>query len=151
MQAKLSDLQFNEVGLTYKPNPFKPVVANQSALVYELAIELFDKDTFHTQERMVVLFVNNKNYVHGYSIHTVGTVAGVIVDPRVIIKSALDYNATGIILVHNHPSGDCKPSNPDKKMTRRLQECCKLMGLTLLDHLIISHESYFSFADELIL
>ena len=70
------------------------------------------------------------------------------VDVRLLLSVALTTNSTGFIIVHNHPSGKLMPSEADKKITKQIQDCCKIMNLVLLDHLIISSSEYFSFMDE---
>ena len=77
-----------------------------------------------------------------------GGITGCVVDVRIILAVALKTLATGIILVHNHPSGNLKPSREDLKITEQLKSSCDLIGITLLDHLIITKEDYFSFADD---
>jgi len=73
------------------------------------------------------------------------------VDIRVILKLALEEMATGIILAHNHPSGNLKPSEADKQITKKIKDAGKTMDIEVLDHLIITQKTYFSFADEGIL
>ena len=70
------------------------------------------------------------------------------VDVRLLLSVALTTNSTGFIIVHNHPSGKLMPSEADKKITKQIHDCCKIMNLVLLDHLIISSSEYFSFMDE---
>ena len=74
--------------------------------------------------------------------------AGTVMDPRLILKQALMDGASKIILAHNHPSGNLQPSEADKNITNKIKESAKLMDIALLDHLIITQQSYFSFADE---
>jgi DNA repair protein RadC len=76
-----------------------------------------------------------------------GGVAGTIVDPKLIFKTALDHLATSIILVHNHPSGNLDPSDADKQLTRQLTEAGELLNVKVLDHLIVSYTGFYSFAD----
>lgn len=79
---------------------------------------------------------------------TVGTLTSVLIDVRRIVKDALMFNATGIILMHNHPCNDLYPSNADLKETERLHEACGLFDISLVDHLIIGDDRYYSFNDE---
>ena len=80
-----------------------------------------------------------------------GGVSGTVADPKLIFGHALNHLASGIILVHNHPSGNIKPSEADKRLTRQLSEAGKLLEITVLDHVIFTDSGYFSFADESLL
>lgn len=79
---------------------------------------------------------------------SVGGVAGTVADPKLIFKSALENLACSMILVHNHPSGNLKPSQADKDLTHKLKEAGRYLDIPILDHLIITETAYFSFADE---
>ncbi len=98
-------------------------------------------------ELFMTVFVNAKNEVIGYKIIQEGTIDNVAVHPRKIIKSALDNNASGIILIHNHPSGHPQPSEADKQITKEITKISSTMDLRLLDHLIVGKNGYFSFHD----
>jgi DNA repair proteins len=76
---------------------------------------------------------------------------GTIADPRIILKKALEENAVGLILCHNHPSGSLKPSRQDEEITKKIKEAAKYFDIKVLDHIIVSDVGYFSFADEGIL
>ncbi|MCL4110623.1 UNVERIFIED_CONTAM: hypothetical protein GTU68_060514 [Idotea baltica] len=99
-------------------------------------------------EEFWILFLNRGNIVIGKQRISIGGVTGTVVDPRVIFKQALEYLATGIVLSHNHPSGNLYPSNADLQITRKIVAAGKSLDITVYDHLIISGSSYFSFADE---
>ena len=101
-----------------------------------------------TQERLVALFLNTKNQVLAYSVITQGSINQSIAIPRDILQRALLTNSAGLIIAHNHPSGDLTPSEDDKRTTKRLKECCEMMGIMLLDHFIVSEESHLSFASQ---
>ncbi|CAI3324576.1 JAB domain-containing protein [Enterococcus cecorum] len=101
-----------------------------------------------TQERLVALFLNTKNQVLAYSVITQGSINQSIANPRDILQRALLTNSAGLIIAHNHPSGDLTPSEDDKRTTKRLKECCEMMGIMLLDHFIVSEESHLSFASQ---
>lgn len=77
-----------------------------------------------------------------------GGIDSTIVDVRMIIKNALLINATRLIMFHNHPSGDPRPGNADIKETERMSKACAIMGLSLMDHIIVSKDCFFSFSDE---
>ena len=98
-------------------------------------------------EESWVLFLTAYNRLLCKEMITKGTLTSTLLDARTILRRALLNNAAAIILTHNHPSGNPTPSNSDIKMTSDIKEACHLMSITLIDHLIISTDSYFSFAD----
>ncbi|MDD6809916.1 MAG: JAB domain-containing protein [Bacteroidales bacterium] len=98
-------------------------------------------------EESWVLFLTADNRLLCKEMITKGTLTSTLLDARTILRRALLNNAAAIILTHNHPSGNPAPSNSDIKMTSDIKEACHLMSITLIDHLIISTDSYFSFAD----
>ena len=100
------------------------------------------------REEFYILLLNRANKVLGYYRVSEGGTTATIVDPKLVFPIALKCNANGIILAHNHPSGNVKPSNEDRSLTKKLVEGGKLLDITVLDHLILSAESYLSFADE---
>lgn len=102
-------------------------------------------------EEFWVLFLNQSNKIIGKEKISSGGVAATVVDNRIVVKWAIERLASGIILVHNHPSGDLKPSRQDKLLTQKLAEAAQLFDIVVLDHLIISSSGYFSFADEALL
>jgi DNA repair protein RadC len=102
-------------------------------------------------EQAKMLLLNKANKVLGLLELSTGGVSGTIVDPRLVFCAALKANATGLILCHNHPSGNYQPSNADEMMTARIKEAGKFLDIKLLDHLIITSEGFFSMADEGIL
>lgn len=99
-------------------------------------------------EEFWVLFLNRANQVIGKQNISKGGVSGTVVDPKVVFKSAVQFPASAIILGHNHPSGNLKPSQADHQLTRKLKEAGKALDIPVLDHLIIGERDYFSFVDE---
>ena len=99
-------------------------------------------------EEFVVLMLNRANEVIGKYDLSKGGIAGTVVDPKLIFKAALEHLACGIILSHNHPSGNPKPSPEDLKLTKKLKDAGTLMEIDVLDHIIVAGDGYFSFADE---
>ena len=99
-------------------------------------------------EEFWAIFLNQSNKVIHIAQLTQGGINQSIVDIRILFKTALDYFATGIIISHNHPSGNLKPSAEDINITKKIKEAGNLMNIQLLDHLIITQNSYLSFADE---
>ncbi len=102
-------------------------------------------------EEFWILLLNRNNQVLKKEKITQGGITSTIFDVRMILKSALDRLATGIIICHNHPSGNLRPSDSDKQITYKMKEAGKLMDIQLLDHIIVCGQKYFSFADEGIL
>jgi DNA repair protein RadC len=99
-------------------------------------------------EEFWVLLLNRMNQVVKKKRISEGGVTGTVADPKIIYKLALEDLATGVIVAHNHPSGNLKPSQSDIDLTRKLKEAGKFLEVQLLDHLIIANRNYFSFADE---
>ncbi len=99
-------------------------------------------------EEFWVLFLNRANKIIKKNIISQGGIAGTVADPKKIFKAALENNASSMILCHNHPSGNIKPSEADIKLTRKLKDAGTLMDISVLDHIIIGDNAYFSFADE---
>ena len=102
-------------------------------------------------EAFCVLFLNRANKVNHFEIISRGGITGTVADPRMILKIALEYNATSVVLSHNHPSGNLRPSHADEQLTMKIKEAAKYFDIRVLDHIIISEDGYFSFADEGIL
>ena len=107
------------------------------------------KDYRH--EVFAVVFLNRANKVNHFEIISEGGITGTVADPRVILKKALEEDAVSIILSHNHPSGSLKPSRADEELTQKIKEASKYFDIKVLDHIIVSEEGYYSFADEGIL
>lgn len=99
-------------------------------------------------ERMYLVTLNQGNNIVSVTMISQGGLAGTVVDVRLIAKYALDSLATSFILCHNHPSGNKKPSTADVKVTRKAKEALDLLDIKILDHIILTEESYFSFADD---
>ncbi|NNC84392.1 MAG: DNA repair protein RadC [Flavobacteriales bacterium] len=112
---------------------------------YELIAPEID-DLHHEEFLMLILNRNNK-VTHREKI-SAGGVAGTVVDPKIIFKTALDKRASAIILAHNHPSGNLSPSKQDIALTEQVRSAGKLLDISVLDHLIISTQGFYSFADE---
>jgi DNA repair protein RadC len=102
----------------------------------------------HLHEEFWILFLNRANMIISKKQISSGGMAGTVVDPKIIFKAALDEKASSIILCHNHPSGNIQPSEEDKKLTKKIIEAGKVLEIMVLDHVIVSHSGFFSFADE---
>jgi DNA repair protein RadC len=102
-------------------------------------------------EIFAVVLLNRANKIIHYEVISKGGITGTVADPRLILKLAISHGATSIILSHNHPSGNLKPSKADEEITDRIKKSAALMDIKLLDHIIVSEEGYLSFMDEGIL
>jgi len=145
----LSRTSMHEVGIVYKRPLFDdmPHISN-SEDVYSLMKNIIDMDTLDYKEHFWVILLNNSNRVLGCSEIARGNTTGVFVNTKEILHLALMSNSTSIILCHNHPSGTLKPSCSDKKITKKIESITKLFDINVLDHIIITSEFYYSFADE---
>ncbi len=127
--------------------PVKPQIVRSKDAYKILKLHLADLRT----EEFWAVFLNQSNKVIHIAQLTQGGINQSIVDIRIVFKTALEHFATGIIISHNHPSGNVKPSTEDIHITQKIKEAGNVMGIKLLDHLIITQNSYLSFADEGIL
>ncbi|HRH65264.1 MAG TPA: DNA repair protein RadC [Bacteroidia bacterium] len=99
-------------------------------------------------EEFWVVYLNRSNKILAKQQLSSGGMSGTVVDPRMIFKAALDHKAQAIILCHNHPSGTAKPSEADIRLTKNMVEAGKVLEISVLDHVIITQQSFYSFADE---
>ena len=102
----------------------------------------------HRHEVFAVLFLNRANKINHFEIVSEGGITGTVADPRVILKKALEQDAVSLILCHNHPSGSLRPSRADEDLTQMIKEAAKFFDIKILDHIIVSEDGYYSFADE---
>lgn len=105
----------------------------------------------YKHEVFAVIYLNRSNKINDFKIISEGGITGTVADPRIILKRALEEDAVSIILCHNHPSGSLKPSRADEELTYKIKEAAKYFDIKVLDHLIVSDDGYYSFADEGIL
>jgi DNA repair protein RadC len=101
-----------------------------------------------TYEIFAIVLLKRANAVIQYEVISKGGITGTVADPRIIMKKAIEHEATGMIVCHNHPSGNLQPSRADESITQRIAEASNLLDIKLLDHIIVSDEGYYSFADE---
>jgi DNA repair protein RadC len=101
----------------------------------------------HSNEVFAVLFLNQALKVKNFKIMSRGGITGTVVDPRVILKQALDEGATSLVLSHNHPSGNLHPSMADKALTHKIKIAASYFDIKVIDHIIVSDEGHYSFAD----
>lgn len=122
----------------------KPKIESSKTAVALIKGDLMDLP----HEEFWVMLLNRANRMTRKKRISEGGVSGTVADPKIIFKLAVDELASGIIVAHNHPSGNLKPSESDINLTRKIKEAGKVLEIALLDHLIIAHDRYFSFADE---
>lgn len=138
-----------ELKVSYKPQKTLGPVVRSSTDAYNELKAFFPTGTLALQESFVAMYLNRANNVIGVFDMARGGITSTVVDLRLLISVALKTVATGIILCHNHPSGNLTPSQNDKSLTRKISEACKSFDLSVLDHIIITPDGrYFSFADE---
>ena len=142
------DYTVGEVELSYKPQ-FKSlhqVTCSEDA--YKYLLPTYKEGTICYKEYFKVLFLNQSKQVLGYILISEGGITDTTVDVRVILQAALLTNSVAIILAHNHPSGNLKPSRQDMEITKQVKNAAQLMRITVLDHLILTDAGYYSFSDE---
>jgi DNA repair protein RadC len=128
--------------------PLKKAVVTSSR---EIADFLRSRLKDERREVFAVVFLNRANRINHFEIVSEGGITGTIADTRVILRKALETDAVSIILSHNHPSGSLKPSRADEELTRKIKEAARFFDIAVTDHIIVSNEGYYSFADEGIL
>jgi DNA repair protein RadC len=139
-----------EIQLTYKSNvkpSLRPKITG-SKDAHQVLNETWDNSKMEFVEQFKAMFLNRANKVLGILEVSTGGVSGTVADPKLIFAAAIKSNASGIIVAHNHPSGNLKPSQADIDLTKKLREAGKFLELQLLDHIIMTTEGYYSFADE---
>ena len=117
----------------------------------DLAEYLRAQFEYKKNEVFAVVFLNRANKIRHFEIISEGGITGTVADPRIILRKALEHEAVNIVLCHNHPSGSLKPSRQDEELTQKIKEAAKFFDIRVMDHLIVSDEGYFSFADDGIL
>ncbi len=136
-----------EIKLSYSNNGLDNIKITDSNSAYKTLIDNWDMDTIQLQEEFKVLLLNRANIVLGIYPLSKGGVSGTMVDIKLLLASAIKANASSIIIAHNHPSGNLKPSENDIRLTKKIKEGAKLFDIILLDHLIVAKEGYYSFSD----
>jgi DNA repair protein RadC len=122
----------------------KPMVSSSSSIARFLQARF--RDLSH--EVFAVVFLNRANRIIHFEVVSSGGITGTVADPRIILKKALEEEAVSLILCHNHPSGSLRPSRADEELTIKIREAARFFDIRVLDHVIVSNEGYFSFADE---
>jgi DNA repair protein RadC len=142
--------QVAEIQLIYKSNvkpSLRPKI-NCSKDAHNVLMETWDDSKIDLLEQFKVMLTNRANKVLGIFEVSIGGISGTVADPKLIFAAAIKAAASGIIISHNHPSGNLRPSQADIQLTKKIKEGGKLLEVQLLDHIMLTSEGYFSFADE---
>ena len=134
-----------ELGLRRNASVNKKDIITKSK---DIALFMQAQLAYKSHELFIAIYLNNAQKILHHEIISEGGMTGTVADPRVIIKKALAYDAVSIILCHNHPSGSLKPSKADEVLTKKISNAAILFDIKVLDHIIVSSEGYYSFADE---
>lgn len=122
----------------------KAVITTSNEIAHYLRSALKD----YRHEVFAVIFLNQANKINHFEVISEGGITGTVADPRIILKKALEQDAVSIILSHNHPSGSLKPSRADEMLTSKIKEAAKYFDIRVIDHIIVSEDGYYSFANE---
>ena len=144
-------MQVSEITVSYNNSNPQKIKISSSRNLYQLALEHWNMGLIEYQEEVKVFLLNRANIVLGIYEVSKGGITSSIVDIRLILGVALRCNAVQIVLMHNHPSGNLKPSDADISITKKLKQACELLEINLLDHIIITRNGYYSFSDSGIL
>lgn len=139
--------RISEIELHYKYLSPEEVKVTSSLSAYEVLRSNWDANTIELQEEFKLLLLDRDNKVLGLYNLSKGGIAGTVVDIRLMMVVALKSKASAIILAHNHPSGNMKPSVNDRNLTKKIMDACRFLDIDLLDHIILSNKSYYSFKD----
>jgi DNA repair protein RadC len=152
MKAQIQNSLFmvSEIKVSYQPkfNASERPKVTKSKDAYDILFNNWDQGRIELNEQFFILLLNRANRVIGLTEISSGGFSGTVVDPKLVFGIALKSCASGIILCHNHPSSNLKPSQSDLTLTRRLVEAGKLLDLLIWDHIILTKRGYFSFGDE---
>ena len=156
MESQVKDSQINkvaEVELIYKTKvkASEMVKITSSKEAYETLLAGWDENLIDFLEQFKIILVNRASKVLGIYEVSKGGMSMVSVDVKVVFIAALKAGASGLILAHNHPSGQLRPSEADKQLTERIRQAGKILDILILDHLIVTSEGYYSFVDELLM
>lgn len=136
-----------EITIKYKKRNRSNTKITHSRDIFEYVKKIINTDEL-IEEVFMAIFLNRRNNIIGWYITSIGSTAAVIVDNKKIFAPALECLAQSIILCHNHPSGETNPSQADINITNKVRNCAELLDITLLDHIILGENKYYSFADE---
>jgi DNA repair protein RadC len=144
-------MKISEISVSYTNSSQKRQKIRNSDDSFKILLESWNKNTIELQEEFKVLLLNRSNTVLGVYLLSKGGVASTVVDPKLVFAVALKCNASSIIISHNHPSGGLKPSESDKVLTQKLKKAGQYLDISVLDHIIVTKDDFYSFADNGIL
>lgn len=136
-----------EIQVSYNTNSRVKQKITSSASAYEILKSNWNEGRLELQEEFKVLLLNRANDVLGIYNMSMGSVSGTVVDIRLLIAVALKCNASGILICHNHPSGNLNPSDADIEITKKIKQASELFDIKMIDHIIITHLGYYSFLE----
>lgn len=150
MKTKLT---ISDVELTYKRTEMPTVKITNSLPAALISRKAIPENQIAHREFFGILLLNRANYVLHRSLVSMGGLSTTVLDPKHVLQSALLSNAAGVILFHNHPGGEVKPSEQDIRLTKKIKEACDIFDVQLLDHIILSGykdavPNFYSFSDE---
>ncbi|SFU20512.1 DNA repair protein RadC [Algoriphagus locisalis] len=149
-ERKIDLFEVAEIKLSYSAivkNSLRPKVSS-SRQVYEVFAKAWDQDGIEFVEDFKVMLLSRANLVLGIVNISSGGTAGTVVDVKLVYAAAIKANSSSVILAHCHPSGNLLPSEQDKRLTQRIKKAGEILDIPVLDHLIMTAEGYYSFADE---
>jgi DNA repair protein RadC len=147
---KTTTTYLNELSITYNKKLFSNTSINNSNTTERLIREIYEQTSseIELKEYFFIILLNRANEVIGYHKLSEGGICATLVDIRIAFATALKSLAVGMIMVHNHPSGNLKPSEQDLKLTRDFKAAGELLEVKVIDHIILTSDSYYSFIDE---
>ena len=149
MHPNLFNANLAEIEVRYKTKvKFKEMQKISTSSDAEKVFRSIWSDCLELREEFYMLLLNKANRVLGWYRVSEGGLSGTVADPRLIFSIALKCNASGILVAHNHPSGNIEPSKDDINLTKKLREAGNFLDIKLFDHIILTVDSYLSFADE---
>ncbi|CAN5377572.1 JAB domain-containing protein [soil metagenome] len=138
-----------ELTVSYKRKLEKRITVTTSFEIADIARGFYAEGSIEYQETFLILLLDRTNHIYAYKIISTGSLAGTVVDPKMIFQTALLSHASSVVLCHNHPSGNVeRASQQDIDLTRKIVSGGKLLEIQILDHIILAVDKHFSFADE---
>lgn len=136
-----------EIQVSYNTNSRVKYKITSSTSAYEILKSYWNEGRLELQEEFKVILLNRANDVLGIYNMSKGGVAGTVVDIKLLFAVALKCNASGIVISHNHPSGNLNPSEADRAITKKIKQASEIFDIKMIDHIIITHLGYYSFLD----
>jgi len=144
---KTAYVKSRQISCVSEPSPFEKVKINGSSDAQKFARQFYHED-IELYESMFIMMLNRNNMVTSYAKISQGGTSATVADPKIIAKYAVDDLCSGVILVHNHPSGNKSPSDVDIRLTTKIKQGLGMFEIKLLDHIILTADGYTSLADE---